>query len=208
MLPYVPSRLEEGHGLSMAAVAAAERAGVTLIVTVDTGSTSVAEVAAAGRLGIDVVITDHHHLPDVLPAAVALVNPHRADSAYPDPGLSGSGVAFTVSRLLLGELDGAAGDALELADLATIGTVSDVAPILGENRAIAKLGLERMRTSPRPGHRGAPRARRRVRRRRSTSRRSASCLRRASTPPAGWGRRSMPRGCCSPRRPRRRRSWP
>ena len=149
--PYVPARLEEGHGLSMAAVAAAAESGTALIVTVDTGSTSVAEVAAAGELGIDVIVTDHHHLPPVLPAAVAIVNPHRADSIYPDPELSGSGVAFTVARLLLGTLASSEEDALALADLATIGTVSDVAPILGENRAIARLGLELMRTAPRPG---------------------------------------------------------
>lgn len=151
VLPYVPSRLEEGHGLSMASVEAADAAGIGLIITVDTGSTSVAEIAAAGARGVDVIVTDHHHLPEVLPAAVALVNPHRADSQYPDPSLSGSGVAFTVARLLLGDLEGAEAEALELADLATIGTVSDVAPVLGENRAIARLGLERMRTSPRPG---------------------------------------------------------
>jgi single-stranded-DNA-specific exonuclease len=149
--PYVPSRLEEGHGLSMAAVSAAEAAGVRVIVTVDTGSTSVAEVAAARSRDIDVLITDHHRLPEVLPAALAIVNPHRSDATYPDPRLAGSGVAFTVARLLLGELAAAEADALELADLATIGTVSDVAPIVGENRAIARLGLERMRTAPRPG---------------------------------------------------------
>ena len=151
VVPYVPSRLDEGHGLSMASVAAAAEGGRSLIVTVDTGSTSVAEVAAAAEHGIDVLITDHHHLPDVLPAAIAIVNPHRADSVYPDPRLSGSGVAFTVARLLLGELLAAEGEALALADLATIGTVSDVVPILGENRAIARLGLELMRTAPRPG---------------------------------------------------------
>ena len=151
VLPYVPSRLDEGHGLSMASVETAAAAGVALIVTVDTGSTSVVEVAAARERGIDVVITDHHHLPDVLPAAVALVNPHRADSVYPDPSLSGSGVAFTVARLLLGELANDEAEALRLADLATIGTVSDVVPILGENRAIARMGIERMRTDPRPG---------------------------------------------------------
>jgi single-stranded-DNA-specific exonuclease len=149
--PYVPSRLEEGHGLSLAAVDAAVAAGITLIVTVDTGSTSVAEVAAARARDIDVIVTDHHHLPEVLPAAVALVNPQRTDSSYPDRGLSGSGVAFTVARLLLGELAGGEAEALPLAELAVIGTVSDVAPVLGENRAIARLGLERMRTAPRPG---------------------------------------------------------
>ena len=151
VLPYVPSRLEEGHGLSMASVETAEAEGVTLILTVDTGSTSVAEVAAARARGVDVVVTDHHHLPEALPAAVALVNPQRADSIYPDPALSGSGVAFTVARLLFRELLGSEAEALELADLATIGTVSDVAPVLGENRSIARLGLERMRKRPRPG---------------------------------------------------------
>jgi single-stranded-DNA-specific exonuclease len=150
-VPYVPSRLEEGHGLSMAAVEAAAEGGVALIVTVDTGSTSVAEVAAAAARGIDVIVTDHHHVPEVVPAAVALVNPHRPDATYPDPDLSGSGVAFTVARLLLGRLLDAEVEALALADLATIGTVSDVAPITGENRAIAKLGLELLRTKPRPG---------------------------------------------------------
>src|SRR6188472_4228125 len=100
--PYAPSRLEEGHGLSMAAVEAAAAAGITLIVTVDTGSTSVAEVDAARGRGIDVAVTDHHHVPAVPPAAVALVNPHRPGAVYPDRRLSGSGVAFAVARLLLG----------------------------------------------------------------------------------------------------------
>ena len=106
----------------MAAVDTASRDGVSLVVTVDTGSTSVAEIAAAAGRGIDVIITDHHHLPDVLPAAVALVNPQRDDAAYPDRRLSGSGVAFAVARLVLRELAGAEAEALELADLATIGT--------------------------------------------------------------------------------------
>jgi len=150
-VPYVPSRLDEGHGLSMAAVERSVREGISLIVTVDTGSTSVGEVAAAAERGIDVVVTDHHHVPDDRPAAVALVNPQRADSTYPERRLTGSGVAFTVARLLLRELADAEAEALALADLAAIGTVSDVAPILGENRAIARLGIERMRTAPRPG---------------------------------------------------------
>jgi single-stranded-DNA-specific exonuclease len=145
VLPYVPSRLEEGHGLSLAAVSAAVEAGAAVIVTVDTGTTSVAEVEAAVARGIDVLITDHHRVPEQLPRALAVVNPHRPESVYPDTRLAGSGVAFTLARLLLGEA------ALELADLAAIGTVADVAPIVGENRAIARLGLERIRRNPRPG---------------------------------------------------------
>lgn len=149
--PYVPSRLDEGHGLSLAAVDAAVATGASVIVTVDTGSTSVAEVQAARTRGIDVIVTDHHHVPERTPPAYALVNPQRADSTYPDVRLSGAGVAFAVARLLLGELADAEADAFDLAELAVIGTVSDVAPILGENRAIAQLGLERLRTNPRPG---------------------------------------------------------
>jgi single-stranded-DNA-specific exonuclease len=149
--PYVPSRLEEGHGLSLAAVEAAERNGVALIVTVDTGSSSAAEIAVAAGRGIDVIVTDHHRLPPELPPAVAVVNPHRVDSHYPDSRLAGSGVAFKVAQLVLADEPGGIAAALELADLATIGTVADVAPIVGENRAIARLGLERMRRAPRPG---------------------------------------------------------
>ena len=149
--PYVPSRLDEGHGLSLRAVEGAEAAGRTLIVTVDTGSSSVAEVAEAAHRGIDVIITDHHRLPPVLPAAVALVNPHRADSIYPDPRLAGSGVAFKVAQLILADIPGGPDRATALAELATIGTVADVAPIIGENRAIARLGLERLRAAPLPG---------------------------------------------------------
>ena len=149
--PYVPSRVDEGHGLSLRAVDTAQAGGRTLIVTVDTGSTSVAEVAEAARRGIDVIITDHHRLPPVLPAAVALVNPHRDDSTYPDPRLAGSGVAFKVAQLILADVPGGPDRATALAELATIGTVADVAPIMGENRAIARLGLERLRAAPLPG---------------------------------------------------------
>jgi single-stranded-DNA-specific exonuclease len=149
VLPYVPSRIEEGHGLSAAAVERARAEGRTLIVTVDCGTASVDEVELARRAGVDVIITDHHRLPSVLPDALALVNLQRPDSAYPDSRLAGSGVAFKVAQLLFGRarLDAA----LELADLAAIGTIADVAPILGENRALVRLGLDRIRTRPRPG---------------------------------------------------------
>jgi single-stranded-DNA-specific exonuclease len=145
VMPYVPSRLDEGHGLSLAAVEAARVAGAAVIVTVDTGSSSVSEVAAANAAGIDVLITDHHRVPADLPAALAIVNPHRPGADYPERRLAGSGVAFTLARLLIGEA------ALDLADLAAIGTVADLAPVLGENRAIVQLGLERLRSGPRPG---------------------------------------------------------
>jgi single-stranded-DNA-specific exonuclease len=128
-------------------VETAANAGARVIVTVDTGTTSVAEVAAAVGRGIDVLVTDHHHVPAELPAALAIVNAHRPGSAYPDSRLSGAGIAFALARLLLGDLPAA----LDLADLAAIGTVADVAPILGENRAIVRLGLDRIRAGARPG---------------------------------------------------------
>jgi single-stranded-DNA-specific exonuclease len=150
VIPYVPSRLDEGHGLSVTAVHAAVTAEATVIVTVDCGSTSHAEIAEANARGLDVIVTDHHRVPEVLPPAYALVNPHRPDATYPDRRLAGSGVAFKLAQLLLAGLPGGPAAALDLADLATIGTVADVAPIVGENRAIARIGLDRLRR-PRPG---------------------------------------------------------
>ncbi len=149
--PYVPSRLDEGHGLSLASIDAAVASGTTLIVTVDCGTSSGPEIAIASTRGVDVIVTDHHRVPPTMPIAVAVVNPHRDDSVYPDRRLAGSGVAFKVAQLLLADLPGGPAAALDLADLAMIGTVADVAPTVGENRAIARLGLERLRRTPRPG---------------------------------------------------------
>jgi single-stranded-DNA-specific exonuclease len=144
-VPYVPSRLEEGHGLSIAAVEFAVANGARVIVTVDTGTSSLDEVGVAVARGLDVLVTDHHRVPPQMPPALAVVNPHRDDSIYPDRRLAGSGIALTLARLLVGDA------ALELADLAAIGTVADVAPILGENRAIVRLGLDLIRGNARPG---------------------------------------------------------
>ena len=148
---YVPNRLDEGHGLSRRAVETALGDGVRLIVTVDCGSTSVAEIAEARASGIDVLVTDHHRLPPVLPDAAAIVNPQRADSRYPERRLAGSGVAFKLAQLLLEGEPGGPAAALELADLATVGSIADLVPILGETRAIVRLGLARIASAPRPG---------------------------------------------------------
>ena len=149
--PYVPSRVEEGHGLSLPALDAAVAMGAALIVTVDCGTSSREEIAEAVRRGIDVIVTDHHRVPAELPPALALVNPHRPDSRYPHRRLAGSGVAFKLAQLLLADEAGGPAAAMDLVDLATIGTVADVSPILGENRSIARLGLDRMRSDPRSG---------------------------------------------------------
>ena len=169
--PYVPERLGDGHGLSLRAIDRAAAEGRTLIVTADCGTSSAAEIELARDRGIDVLVTDHHHAATWPAAAVAVVNPVRDDSTYPERGLTGAGVAWKVAHLLIGELGGqgsgaasgvgsgaasGAGPALpqsvrELADLALIGTVADVAPIQGENRCIARLGLEQLRLGARPG---------------------------------------------------------
>ena len=149
--PYVPSRTEEGHGLSPAALARAEADGRTLILTADCGSTNLVEIARARAAGIDVLVTDHHALPPVLPEAVAVVNPHRADSRYPDDRLSGAGVAFKVAQLLLADHPGGPELALGMADLAAIGSIADVVPLEGENRAITRLGLRLLAQAVRPG---------------------------------------------------------
>jgi single-stranded-DNA-specific exonuclease len=150
--PYVPERIGDGHGLSMRAVEQAEAQGRTLIVTADCGTSSETEIAAARERGLDVVVTDHHHAPQWPQSAVAVVNPQRADSGYPDRDLTGAGVAWKAAQLLLGRGGEALSpEARDLADLAIVGTVADVAPILGENRAIARLGLDRLRRDPRPG---------------------------------------------------------
>ena len=151
--PHVPSRLDDGHGLSLRAVELARSTGRRLVITVDMGSSSGAEIAAAGLAGIDVIVTDHHRVPPEPPPAVAVVNPQRSDASYPDRRLAGSGVALKLAALLLERLGGIAAEltTADLADLAMIGTVADVAPVLGENRAIARLGLERVRNDPRAG---------------------------------------------------------
>ena len=209
VVPYVPSRLEEGHGLSMAAVERPRATGVDADRDRGHGLDERRRGGRGrGRAGSTWSITDHHHLPEVLPAAVAIVNPHRADSVYPDPELSGSGVAFTVARLLLGELLDAEAEALELADLATIGTVvgrrADPGREPGDRPARPRADARPRRGPGSPRSSSGPASRRR----RSTSRPSASCSRRGSTPPGGWGRRWMPRACCSPRRRRRPRRSP
>jgi single-stranded-DNA-specific exonuclease len=149
--PYVPSRLDEGHGLSRKAIEVAREWSATVLVTVDCGSTSGPEIAEAQAAGIDVLVTDHHRLPAELPVAKAIVNPQRADSRYPERRLAGSGVAFKLSQLVLRDEPGGATAALDLVDLAAIGSIADLVPVLGETRAIVQLGLARIAAGPRPG---------------------------------------------------------
>ncbi len=150
VIPYIPDRIEEGYGLNDEAVQTLAGQGVTLIVTVDCGITAVHEVEFAASLGVDVVITDHHECKERLPAAAAVVDPCRGDCPYAFKDLAGVGVALKLALALAGPARQA--ELIEeYADLAAIGTVADVMRLVGENRTIVKLGLERLSHTSRPG---------------------------------------------------------
>lgn len=148
---YIPQREGEGYGMNMGAVEYLKEQGVSLIVTVDNGISSVQEVARANELGIDVVVTDHHRPQEILPDAVAVVDAYRPDDTSPYKHFSGVGIAF---KLLMAMEDGA-GDVEDLleaySDLAAIGTIGDIVPLTGENRTLIRAGLERLSQSDRPG---------------------------------------------------------
>ena len=148
---YIPQREGEGYGMNIGAVEYLKEQGVSLIVTVDNGISSVQEVARANELGIDVVVTDHHRPQGILPDAVAVVDAYRPDDTSPYKHFSGVGIAF---KLLMALEDGA-GDVEDLleaySDLAAIGTIGDIVPLTGENRTLIRAGLERLSQSDRPG---------------------------------------------------------
>lgn len=148
---YIPQREGEGYGMNIGAVEYLKEQGVSLIVTVDNGISSVQEVARANELGIDVVVTDHHRPQAILPDAVAVVDAYRPDDTSPYKHFSGVGIAF---KLLMALEDGA-GDVEDLleaySDLAAIGTIGDIVPLTGENRTLIRAGLERLSQSDRPG---------------------------------------------------------
>lgn len=148
---YIPRREGEGYGMNIGAVEYLKEQGVSLIVTVDNGISSVQEVARANELGIDVVVTDHHRPQEILPDAVAVVDAYRPDDTSPYKHFSGVGIAF---KLLMALEDGA-GDVEDLleaySDLAAIGTIGDIVPLTGENRTLIRAGLERLSQSDRPG---------------------------------------------------------
>ena len=150
VVSYIPDRTEEGYGLNNHAIDALARQGVTLIVTVDCGITAAQEVEYAQALGVDVVITDHHQCKEVLPQAVAVVDPRRPDCSYPFPDLAGVGVALKLA-LALTAPDQRSQVLLDYGELAAIGTVADVMLLQGENRALVHLGLERLADCSRPG---------------------------------------------------------
>ena len=148
-VPYIPQRTDEGHGLSVGAIDSLAESGASLIVTVDCGITDAAEVAYASGRGVDVIITDHHVPPSGLPQAVACVNARLEGSAYPFDELCGAGLALKVIHGLH-QSWGVPYDPA-LLELAALGSVADLVPLVDENRYLVSKGVERLKSTRRPG---------------------------------------------------------
>lgn len=145
----IPSRLNEGYGLSPAVAKEICEAGYDLVITVDNGIASFEEAKIFSENGIDFIVTDHHKVGDSIPAAFAVIDPHRADDTSPEENLAGVGVALKLAAALDdGDYDCVFSD---LGDLAAVGTIADIVPLTGENRIIVAKGLLCIKNSQRPG---------------------------------------------------------
>lgn len=155
--PYIPRRVEEGYGLNKEALSSLKDKGASVVVTVDCGIRSLLEVEYASSLGLDMIITDHHSVGDELPLARAVVNPKQAGDRYPFKEFSGAGLAFKLAQAMLKAESraplGASAPVHEnaLLDLVALGTVADLVPLVSENRALVKRGIECLNHTERPG---------------------------------------------------------
>jgi single-stranded-DNA-specific exonuclease len=152
---YIPHRVDEGYGLSCEAIDLLADKGTRLLITVDNGISSVAEVDYAMSRGLDCVITDHHLAGPQLPRAWAVVNPNRSDCTYGFVHFSGVGVAFKLAHAVLRRLGIEESEAkaflLSQLDIVALGTVADIVPLIGENRALARAGLARLERTDNAG---------------------------------------------------------
>jgi len=148
---YVPDRLNEGYGVHLDVLKKAVAGGVRLVVTVDCGISAVEESVWAADNGLEMIITDHHEPSPVLPGAFAVVNPKRRDCKYPFRELAGAGVALKLAQAALSLLGAGSDDWMEYLDLACVGTIADIVPLLGENRILVKHGLPRLAETGNPG---------------------------------------------------------
>jgi single-stranded-DNA-specific exonuclease len=150
VLLYIPDRFSEGHGLNISAIEKLHAQGANLVITADCGITDLTEVKRAQKLGMDVIVTDHHIQLEKLPQAVAVVDPKRKDSVYPHPDLAGAGVAFKFVQALFHK-DSREKWLARLLDLVALATVTDLSPMVGENRYLVKKGLRELNSSSRLG---------------------------------------------------------
>lgn len=148
---YIPTRTGEGYGMNKGAVDKIHSLGVTLIITVDNGISAREEIDYANSLGIDTVITDHHMLSGAIPKAVAVVNAHQQDDKSPFKDFSGVGVAFKLVMAIEGEYADVDSLLENFSDIATLGTIGDIVPLVGENRTLVKNGLRHIQNSDRIG---------------------------------------------------------
>jgi single-stranded-DNA-specific exonuclease len=150
VIPYIPDRIKEGHGVKISALEKLHAQGINLIITVDCGVTDIKEAKQAQDMGMDVIITDHHMPLQTLPRAAAVVDPKRRDSTYPFPDLAGAGVAFKLLQALFHK-DGREKWLTRLLDLVVLATVTDLVALVGENRYLVKEGLRELNNSSRVG---------------------------------------------------------
>jgi single-stranded-DNA-specific exonuclease len=150
VIPYIPDRINEGHGLKTSALEKLRAQGVDLVITVDCGITDLTEVKQAQKMGIDMVITDHHIPLGGLPRAVAVIDPKRKDSEYPFLDLAGAGVAFKLLQALFHK-DTREKWLTRLLDLVVLATITDLVSLVGENRYLVKEGLRELSNSSRVG---------------------------------------------------------
>lgn len=151
---YIPNRFDEGYGLNNDALKNLFDKGKRLVITVDCGIRSPDEAEFAKNLGLDLIITDHHHPAADLPSALAIINPKQAGDTYPDKDLAGVGIAYKLASALLASGQGASDgltDIREFLDLVALGTVADIAPLVGENRALVRQGLRILNSQQRQG---------------------------------------------------------
>ncbi|HUK40286.1 MAG TPA: single-stranded-DNA-specific exonuclease RecJ [Candidatus Acidoferrales bacterium] len=155
---HVPHRIEEGYGLNIEGLRKLKERGVSLVVTVDCGISNAQEVEAAVEMGLDVVVVDHHQPPEELPPALAVINPHRRDCAFPDKGLCAAGLAFYLAIGLRAKLREAGWfaktsdpDLRRYLDIVALGTIADMVPLKGVNRTLIRRGLVELSGSARPG---------------------------------------------------------
>lgn len=145
---YIPDRYEEGYGISKKGIDFAAQTGVGLIIVLDCGIKAVEEIAYAKSLGIDFIICDHHVPDEVLPCAVAILNPKRLDNHYPDVNLSGCGVGFKFMQAFAASNGIEFNKLTSLLDLCSVSIASDIVPIMGENRILAYHGLRCLNANP------------------------------------------------------------
>ncbi|MFC2025644.1 single-stranded-DNA-specific exonuclease RecJ [Chloroflexota bacterium] len=157
---YIPDRFEEGYGLNKKALESLYIDGIRLVISVDCGIRSLKETEYANDLGLDLIITDHHNPGLELPNALAVINPKQPGEIYPSKDLAGVGIAYKLGQALVQRLTQGNNSthrqfeaqlAEDFLDLVAIGTIADLTPLVGENRALVHSGLIRMRRNPRQG---------------------------------------------------------